>query len=479
MDYLNLIRMLVARSEGPCLEFKRDNQRPELIGESISALSNSALLEGEDGAFMVWGVDDATHEIVGTSFYPYLTKKGNEDLINWLSGSLENVEFVFRDMTVDGKHVVILAVYPPAFYAATFQNNAYFREGSHTKPILKMPEVQKRLWTLLDTRNHEMIPIATDLNPDQVLSKLDLDALVRRTGRARPTDNAAALDLLMKDKVVQSQSDGMYSISLFGALLFARDLTEYELLLNKTVRIVKYDGSGRADIQRQFECKKGYAVQFDELMNYVSLLLPSKERIIDGIMTSIRAYPPDAVREVIVNALMHQDLTDLRRPILIEIFDGRMEVTNPGKMMVDRLRVVDWIPETRNRHLAMMMRAMGMCESIGSGWDRIVASCEALYLPAPDLITEDAFTKVVLRDRVPFSDMSREDRVWAAYLHACRMHELGYAVTNRTLRERFGLDPDSTSSISRLLTWTCDEGLIKIVVDGPSKRDRRYVPFWA
>lgn len=479
MDYLNLVKSLVTQEEGPCLEFKKDNERPDMIGESISALSNSAVLEGTEGAFMLWGFDDTTHDVIGSKFYPYKAKKGNEDLINWLTRALDNVEFRFRDLIFEGKHVVVLTVYPAAFYPATFQNNIYVREGSHTKPILKLPETQKKLWALLDTHNHETTSVMSDLTIDQALARLDIVAMVSMMGLPMPTGIDATADLLIKTKVLRLQSDGLYTITLMGGLLFARDLTEYDLLMSRTVRIVRYDGKSRSRIQRQFECRKGYAVQFDELMNYISLLLPSEERIVNGIMTTFTAYPPDAVREIVVNAMMHQDLTDPGRHILVEIFDGRVEVSNPGKLLVDPLRIVDWMPEERNRQVGVLMRSMKMCESLGSGWDRIVELCEEMYLPAPDIETEETYTKVVLHDRTPFMDMSRKDRIWAAYLHACRMHEAGSAITNASLRNRFGLSTDSTSAVSRVLAWASDEELIKQVDDDSGKRNRRYVPFWA
>lgn len=66
------------------VEFKCNNTDPEAIGEYISALANSAALRGKTKAYMVWGVDNKTHEIVGTNFRPASTKKGNEELENWL-----------------------------------------------------------------------------------------------------------------------------------------------------------------------------------------------------------------------------------------------------------------------------------------------------------------------------------------------------------------------------------------------------------
>ena len=71
-------------TETEWLEFKVDNTKPETIGEYISALSNSAALLGKDRAYMLWGVDDANHDVLGTSFNPASCKVGNEELENWL-----------------------------------------------------------------------------------------------------------------------------------------------------------------------------------------------------------------------------------------------------------------------------------------------------------------------------------------------------------------------------------------------------------
>lgn len=66
------------------VEFKCNNANPEEIGEYVSALANSAALWGKANAYVVWGVDDVTHDVVGTTFRLALAKKGNEELENWL-----------------------------------------------------------------------------------------------------------------------------------------------------------------------------------------------------------------------------------------------------------------------------------------------------------------------------------------------------------------------------------------------------------
>ena len=77
------------------VEFKENNAHPEDIGEYLSALSNTAALQGKANGYVIWGVKDATHEVVGTSFRPAQTKKGNEDIESWLTRLL-NPRIHFR-----------------------------------------------------------------------------------------------------------------------------------------------------------------------------------------------------------------------------------------------------------------------------------------------------------------------------------------------------------------------------------------------
>jgi len=77
----SLVRELVALpAETGWVEFKHNNADAQQIGEYLSALSNSAALDGKAFAYLLWGVDDATHGIVGTHFDPQASKIGNEEL---------------------------------------------------------------------------------------------------------------------------------------------------------------------------------------------------------------------------------------------------------------------------------------------------------------------------------------------------------------------------------------------------------------
>ena len=93
------------------VEFKKNNDEPQKIGENISALANSAALEGKDYAYIVWGIRDNDQAVVGTVFDPRRARVGNEELENWLLHLLKpKIEFRFFTVMVDTCRVVLLEI---------------------------------------------------------------------------------------------------------------------------------------------------------------------------------------------------------------------------------------------------------------------------------------------------------------------------------------------------------------------------------
>ena len=93
------------------VEFKHNNCDPKMVGEDISALANSAVIADRSYAYMIWGVDDNTHEIIGTKVNLKKEKKGNQELENWLRYLLsKNADFEMHSVDIDGKHVEMLVI---------------------------------------------------------------------------------------------------------------------------------------------------------------------------------------------------------------------------------------------------------------------------------------------------------------------------------------------------------------------------------
>lgn len=191
-------------------------------------------------------------------------------------------------------------------------------------------------------------------------------------------------------------------------------------------------------------------------------------------------YPEIAVRELIANAIIHQDLFIRGSGPMVEIFTDRMEITNPGIPLVNTERFLDCPPKSRNEAMASFMRRIGICEERGSGVDKVVFQSEYYQLPAPLFEVVEDHTKATLFSYRPYAEMDRQERIRACYLHACLKRVNHDYLTNASLRERFGISVANSSMISRIIKDTTAEKLIKPAEpESDSRRHARYLPFWA
>ena len=151
------------------------------------------------------------------------------------------------------------------------------------------------------------------------------------------------------------------------------------------MRVIQYRGTGRIETLKEQVGGKGYASGFEGLIGFINGLLPANEVIEQALRKTVPMFPELAVRELVANALIHQDLFVTGAGPMVEIFDDRIEITNPGEPLVDTQRFVDTPPKSRNEALASLMRRFRICEERGSGIDKVVFQVELFQLPAPDL----------------------------------------------------------------------------------------------
>lgn len=266
-----------------------------------------------------------------------------------------------------------------------------------------------------------------------------------------------------------------------GALLLARRLRDFPSVERKALRLVQYEGRGRTEMLRSRDYEGGCAVEFESAVEMVIALTPAREDIVGAVRRQTTAYPERAVREILANALIHQDLTITGSGPVVEVLSDRVDFTNPGTSLVYLMRLVDNPPKSRNQRLASLMRRFRFCEELGTGWDRTISSCEAFYLPAPKAVEyEEAggSTRVSLMLRSLSLHGCVGSRM-ACYWHACICLTNGDVMTNQSLRSRFGERGPSQSTVSKLLSATVEARLIKPVDPGTAPRYMRYVPAWA
>ena len=462
------------------VEFKGNNQDPHLIGEYISALSNAAALNGKAFAYMVWGVEDGSHVFTGTSFSPASARKGNEPIETWLLRLLSpKIHFGFFELILDGHSVVLLEIGRAFRHPVRFQNEAFIRVGQVKKPLKDAPERERELWRILDRTLFEDLPAVEHISSDEVLRMLDYTVYFDLLELPLPANREGILTALKNDNLIRSCEAGGWDITNLGAILFAKKLGDFPQLKRKAIRVIQYRGGGRTDTLREQEISKGYASGFEGLITYIHGLLPVNEVIEKALRKTVAVFPELAVRELVANALIHQAFFVTGAGPMVEIFDDRIEITNPGEPLVDTQRFVDTPPKSRNETLASMMRRFRICEERGSGIDKVIAQIEIYQLPAPLFEVPEGFTRVVLFAHKPLIAMDKAERVRACYLHACLKYVSREFLTNASLRERFGVEEKNKAAVSRYIREAVDAGVIKPFDEDAARKLMKYVPFWA
>jgi len=481
-NYLHNLVLELTRlpKETEWVEFKHNYVDPQEIGEYLSALSNAAALHGKQSAYIIWGIEDETHNILGTDFKPMQAKKGNEELCNWLATQINpRIDFKVHEINFSGYPIVIFEIPRAINKPIRFKGTSYIRYGSYKKKLIEHPDKEAQLWKIFGQQQFEVIIAKENVLESDVLSLINYPSYFDLTKQPLPDNREGIIEKLVSEKFLVPKSGNMYDITNLGAMLFAKQLTSFDQLSRKAIRIVVYQAINRVNTVREYVVDKGYAIGLEEALRFIDDQLPQNEVIEQALRKQEKMYPDIAIREIVANAIIHQDFTLSGTGPIIEVFSDRMEVTNPGVPLIDTLRFIDEPPQSRNEMLASFMRRINLCEERGSGIDKVIFHIELFQLPAPDFIVTTNHTKAVLFSYRDMTSMDKEDRVRACYQHACLLYVSNSRMTNATLRTRFNISQGNYPIASRIISDTIAAELIKRHdPDNASKRHAKYVPFW-
>lgn len=318
----------------------------------------------------------------------------------------------------------------------------------------------------------------TGLDAQQVVELLDTQTFFELLKLPYPTDRVGVIDRLMRERLVDKANDH-YAIRRLGALLLAKKLDEFPDLARKAPRVVVYTGTSKLDTRLDQTGGKGYASGFQGLVQFVMNQLPQNQVIEDALRKETKLVPEVVIRELIANALIHQDMAIGGASVMVEIYSNRVEISNPGDPIVPLERFIDGY-QSRNERLADLMRRFHICEEKSSGIDRVVEAAELYQLPAPDFRSGYRRTVVTIFGPKPFDEMEKQDRVRACYQHCCLRYVMGEKMSNQSLRERFGVAESKAATVSLVIRAAKEAGLIKAdETESASTRYARYLPFWA
>lgn len=321
-------------------------------------------------------------------------------------------------------------------------------------------------------------PSVRNLDAQGVIDKLDTQAFFELLKVPYPHDRASVLSRLVEQRLID-RVDSHYSIRRIGGLLLAKQLDEFPDLARKAPRVIAYSGKSKLKTRIDQIWQRGYATGFQGLVTFVMQQMPQNEIIENALRKKVKLLQEDSIRELIANALIHQDLKIGGACPMIEIYPNRVVVSNPGSPIVAVDRFIDGY-QSRNERFADFMRRMSICEERGSGIDRVIQEAEISQLPPPRFQNDLQRTTVTVYGPQPFDTMDREDRIRACYQHCALKWVLNERMSNQTLRERFGLAEGRAAITSQVISATIDAGMIKPDGSvGASRKYARYLPFWA
>lgn len=475
---IELINELVKQPhESEWVEFKLNFHSPEEIGERLSALSNGACIHNQGFGYLIFGVEDQTHIIKGTTFKAKSHKKGGEDLEHWLTTRLNpKIDFtVYEFYYSETRHISIYVIPAAKNQPVEFQHHSYIRIGSITRKLNEFPEKQGKIW------KKDMVPFEKEIAMDNlsaadITKYLSTETYFDLMKLPYPSTQQGVIDKFIEDGLVVKNKG--YAITKLGALLFAKQLKDFESVTRKSIRVIVYKGKNKVETEREQMGGRGYAIGFEGLVVWINSQLPANEEIGKALRKESRMYPEVAIRELVANALVHHDLTEKGFP-MIEIFSDRIEISNPGTPLVTPERFIDAYL-SRNERLADIMRRMGFCEEKGSGLDKVIFNIELYQLPPLNVVVAESRTRVTMYSYKALLDLDKREKVRACYQHACLKYVSNEKMTNQSLRERFKIADQNSAMASRIIKDSLEEGVIK--KDDPESKSRKYpsyLPVWA
>lgn len=454
-------------SEHSGLEFKeaRNNYDRVDLAAYCVAIAN------EGGGHLLLGIADRPpRRVVGSDAF-----RDVNQITEWLFNKIRFRIDVREVDHPDGRVVVFEIPSRPRGTAWHLDGRYLMRAGEATVAMS-----EDRLRAIFDEGKPDWLEerALESLNGQDIIDLLDTQTFFELMEQPYPGDRAGVLDRLERERLIDRSGDG-YAVRRLGGLLLAKDLTRFTDLDRKAPRVVVYEGTSKIGVRADRIGQRGYAAGFERLVSFVMSQLPQNEILENGLRKTAVPLPSDGIRELIANALIHQDLSIGGARPMIEVFSDRVEISSPGEPLVPVERFIDGY-QSRNERLADLMRRMGICEERSSGIDRVVRETERYQLPAPRFASAFRRTVATIYGPQPFEEMDRNARIGACYLHCALKHVTNERMTNGSLRERFGLPQRKGAVVSQIISATVNAGLIKVDDSvGGSRKYARYLPFWA
>jgi predicted HTH transcriptional regulator len=443
---------LLSRHEGKTLEFKRDLSSPEGVLKAIVAFANTS------GGVVVIGVEDGTRKVKGVG--DVLAEE--ERLANLIADSISPKLVPSMEVLPWRKTQALAVEIYPSPNRPHYLNKlgpaagVFVRVGSTNRMADPTLIQEMRRYNQFSSFDEQPMP---DLHSEAV----DFRAASEYFKPIRKLTTHALQSLKLT-----ANYQGRIVPTVGGVLLFGAERLRH--FPDAWIQAGRFAGRDRRRILDSAEVRSYLPAAADEAIAFLRKHM-AREAVIGAVKRSdLWTFPVVAVREAVINAIVHADYAQHGAPIRIALFDDRLEVDNPG-LLPFGLTIEDiqkGISKLRNRVIGRVFQELGLIEHWGSGIQRMTAACQERGLDAPrfeEIGTHFRVTMSAIRRRVPAQDKPDQ-----AILGALAASSAGGLSTSQ-IAKRIGLSPRAART---RLASLVERGLVAVIGSGPQDPQRRY-----
>lgn len=404
-----------SRSETHNIEFKKAKTScPKDLWRTISAFSHNP-----EGGAIVFGVSELDNSIETTGADD--VSQLQEQISSYFQDRMENAERPdIRVLEYDGAAIVAVIVKEtPSEKKPCYERNIGLPNGAcvrvgNTNRAITFEETRQFLRNAAPYKYDKVLASNTTtgmLSQDKLLSFLQKSAL--KTGR---TVSDSKLDeKTLKNLGILGTLEGVFTPTVAGFLIFSaenpQDISDFSRYV---IRCVRYGGvTAASPIVDRLEIRGTLDQQIDEMYKFILKNTPSGARVVETKLVTRYEYPPDAIRELVANAIIHRDYQATGTFTQVSIFSNRIEITNPGNLppgvSIENIKDAQF---SRNEVMASLLKDLDYLEEYGRGIDIVVSRMESEGLLPPVFKNISNCFKVVLLGRTFENLNERQILIW-------------------------------------------------------------------
>lgn len=346
------------------------------ITEEVCSFANAA------GGYVLIGIDD--HGVIKGAHVDNSKRSAIQGSIGEISPAL-HIEIYSVD--VDGKEIWVLEVPAGRQLPYFFGGNVFVREGANSQKLTNVEEIRE-LFQQAEKIYYDSIPT----KKYNIYEHLDADIVKRFRQEAHLSNNVDDEQLLENIQAFTENGDVKR-----GAILFFAQHPE-ELFFHAVVRCTQFKGTDKLLIIDDKTFGGPLVSQYEQALGWLQDKLKLEYDIHGvGARTEKWEMPLDVFREALINALAHRDYYEQGAFTSVEVYDDRIEITNPGGLLPIVAKHFGRKSLSRNPYIFSLFMRMNLVEHVGSGIGRMQELMLNAGLPEPQYEIEGMFNITLYR----------------------------------------------------------------------------------